>query len=287
MFNNNNNISAQCKIDNKKFETKEKAFYRSLTKELQIRNNEYPTKDEITDFWKSIWSEEKTHKRTADWIETEKEKFSNVNIQQEISLTDEDITKVINNTHNWKATGLDHIHNYWYKQLNTTHKQLAKCINDLLHNPRDIPKFLTTGITYILPKNQQTKNPENYHPITCLSTLYRIITSVISTIIYLHIESHNIMSEEQKGCKKNSLGCKEQLTIDTVILQQAEKEHRNLHICYIDYRKAFDFIPHSWLIQVLEIYKINPNVIQFLLGEAMDDTNHINHRKRQHSNRRD
>ena len=60
------------------------------------------------------------------------------------------------------------------------------------------------------------------------------------------------------------MGCKEQLIIDSTIHKHATTKNRNLHCTYIDYQKAFDSIPHSWLIQILEIYKINPKIIDFL-----------------------
>nr|CAH7759759.1 unnamed protein product [Callosobruchus chinensis] len=44
---------------------------------------------------------------------------------------------------------------------------------------------------------------------------------------------------------------------------QARKEHRNLHICFIDYKKVLDSVPHSWLTKALQIYKINPGLRQF------------------------
>ncbi|VEN51470.1 unnamed protein product [Callosobruchus maculatus] len=47
-------------------------------------------------------------------------------------------------------------------------------------------------------------------------------------------------------------------------MEQTRKEHRNLHTCFIDYKKAFDSVPHSWLMKTLQIYKINPGLRQFL-----------------------
>jgi len=54
------------------------------------------------------------------------------------------------------------------------------------------------------------------------------------------------------------------LVIDSVVLEQAHKYNRNLYIAYIDYRKAFDSLPHSWLTQVLQIHKIDPQIINSL-----------------------
>jgi hypothetical protein len=47
-------------------------------------------------------------------------------------------------------------------------------------------------------------------------------------------------------------------------MEQAHKDNRNLYIAYIDYRKAFDSVPHNWLVRVLEIYKIEPLIINSL-----------------------
>jgi len=80
----------------------------------------------------------------------------------------------------------------------------------------------------------------------------------------MHLENNNILFEEQKGCRLGSMGCKEQLLIDSVVSKQAFSRHRNLHICYLDYQKAFDSVPHSWLQEILEIYKINSIFVNFL-----------------------
>ena len=117
----------------------------------------------------------------------------------------------------------------------------------------------------MLPKDtNDQKNPANYRPITCLQTIYKILTSCINELIYKHIESNNIMTEQQKGCRKQSQGCKEQLIIDSVISKQALTKKRNIYTMYIDYRKAYDSVPHSWLVFILKHYKIHPILIEFL-----------------------
>jgi len=65
---------------------------------------------------------------------------------------------------------------------------------------------------------------------------------------------NNLMAEEQKGSRRNTYGCKEQLVIDQLILGQARKENGKLCAAYyIDYQKAFDSVPYSWLVKSLEI----------------------------------
>lgn len=46
------------------------------------------------------------------------------------------------------------MHNFWYKQLTLTHKQLAKCVTHLLANPEYTPKCMLSGIIYLLPKTK-------------------------------------------------------------------------------------------------------------------------------------
>jgi hypothetical protein len=47
-------------------------------------------------------------------------------------------------------------------------------------------------------------------------------------------------------------------------MEQASKNNRNIYTAFIDYKKFYDSVPHSWLIKILKIYKINLDLINFL-----------------------
>ncbi|XP_045492418.1 uncharacterized protein LOC123691877 [Colias croceus] len=258
----------QRKNDNKMFATNEKQFYRNLQKPKtgihREDNQNIPTVQQLEDFWAGIWEQQVEHNDKADWISEETEKWSSIEEMEFVEITEADIRNITARLHNWKSPGVDRIHNYWYKKLIVLHKSLAKNLSDIIKGHQNIPEFITTGITYMLPKTDYSPLPSQYRPITCLPTIYKILTSAITVKINSHIERYNIIAEEQKGCRRGHMGCKEQLIIDSTIHKHATTKNRNLHCTYIDYKKAFDSIPHTWLIQILKMYKVNSKLVDFL-----------------------
>lgn len=87
--------------------------------------------------------------------------------------------------------------------------------------------------------------------MTCLLTIYKLLIAYLQNKIYAHVEANNTLAEQQIGCRKEHMGCKEQLVIDSVVMRQFHTRNRNLLIAYIDYKKDYDNIPHSWMIEVL------------------------------------
>ncbi|CAK1590883.1 unnamed protein product [Parnassius mnemosyne] len=82
------------------------------------------------------------------------------------------------------------------------------------------------------------------------------------------MNSNQVMSRAQNGCRGGSRGTKEPLLIDAVIGKVVKRNRRNLSAAWIDYKKAFDSVPHTWLKRVLELYKVDGTVRDFL-GQCM------------------
>lgn len=163
---------------------------------------------------------------------------------------------------NWKHPGPDKLHNYWIKKFASLHPFLMRFMNEFIDHPEYAPSSFTQGITFLKPKVKNTIDPSQFRPITCLNGVYKVFTSCVTELITRHCEENAILNEEQKGCRRGSLGCKEQLIIDSVITEQAIKKNRNLYTLYIDYKKAYDRVPHTWLVQILKLYKVDNNLVK-------------------------
>ncbi|XP_045474923.1 uncharacterized protein LOC123680851 [Harmonia axyridis] len=239
-----------------------KEFFRSLENSI-VAEEDPPSPENMHRTWKEIWESEEEHDETAFWIrdaEREAEKYT----MEEVRITEEDVKAILKKSNNWSAPGPDGVHNYWWKYFDCTHKILAETFQRALLNPSNLPEFLTSGITHMLPKGKDSGDPKNFRPITCLSTLYKILTGVITLNISRHIGKNNILAREQNGCRKDTRGCKELLIMDSLITKQAKKKQRNISVAWVDYKKAFDSILHSWLLKTLQLYGVSKAVINLL-----------------------
>ena len=60
---------------------------------------------------------------------------------------------------------------------------------------------------------------------------------------------------------RKTRGCKDCLLLDRLITQKAQKNKSNIALMWIDYKKAYESVPHSWIIEVMTLYKIQPPII--------------------------
>ena len=106
----------------------------------------------------------------------------------------------------------------------------------------------------------------NYRPIACLPLMWKLLTGIFADKIYDHLMVNKVLPDEQKGCRRRSRGTKDQLLIDKMILREARTKKRFLSMAWIDYRKAYDMVPHSWIKEMLGLVKVAGNVQRLLAG---------------------
>ena len=127
------------------------------------------------------------------------------------------------------------------------------------HNFRYCKDFQHTTMKLNHPKRTELFKHLSNLPIT-----WKILTAQIREKIYYSLTSRGLFPDEQKGCRKGSKARAELLYIDEHILNESKTRRKNLTMAWIDYKKAYDMVPQSWILHCLKMYKISHEVLNFI-----------------------
>lgn len=128
-------------------------------------------------------------------------------------ITRNEIKHALIKPNKWESAGIDTIPNSSKMMLGPTVK----------------PEWFSQGLTYLLPKTNDIETPQNYRPITCLSTAYKLLTSLLTERTCSHLKEHNICHIEQKVVVRAPLAAK-MLLINRMVLENTCTKHKKLWI---------------------------------------------------------
>ena len=134
-----------------------------------------------------------------------------------------------------------------------------------------MPKgWITDGRVVLIYKAGSTSDPANYRPIACLNTCYKLITSFVTAYLNQHVKERNLLPEEQVALRQGVWGCTHALTLDQTLVSDAQyQKQKPISVAWIDYAKAFDSVPHSyikWLLNAVQVPKPLARFIKSLLN---------------------
>ena len=58
--------------------------------------------------------------------------------------------------------------------------------------------------------------------------------------------------------------------IGKVVIRNGKRRKTNLNMVWVDFRKAYDMVPHVWIINALKLIGAAPNVIALLKSTVID-----------------
>ena len=173
-----------------------------------------------------------------------------------------------------KATGLDLI---GPKILKIAPDILCPSISYLVN------KSLTSGIfpqqwkeAKISPifKTGSKDDVNNYRPISILPTLSKIIEKWIQKHLMSFLNSHNVLHEKQSGFREgHSTEFALILMIDSWL--KAINDGKFVGCLMVDFRKAFDLVDHSILLQKLKLYKCDENSLSWFKSYLSNRTQRV------------
>ena len=153
------------------------------------------------------------------------------------------------------------------------HDGIAVQMKEIINGRVLIPLWMTTGRTVLCQKDPRNGIVvDNYRPITCLQIMWKLMTGIIADSLYKMLEESDILPMVQNGCRRKSRGTKDQLLIDKMTLNDCRMRHKDLVMAWVDYKKAYDMVPHSWIIECLKMARV-PQTITTFLQQSMRSWN--------------
>ena len=247
---------------NRTFQNNERKFYQQLGGDNN-KTHQHPNAKETERFWTKMW-QPKQHNEKAEWINHITKELEQLEEGPKTEIHTDLLRMTLKKVSNWKTPGHDGIHGFWFKKFTSIHDRLVLEMNKCLQTAH-VPNWMIKGRTTLIQKDPNKGTaPNNYRPITCLPMMWKILTAQIREEIYHSLTSRGLFPDEQKGCCKGSRGTAELLYIDKHILDESKTRWKNLAMAWIDYKKAYDMVLHSWIINSLQMYKISDEIINFI-----------------------
>ena len=180
--------------------------------------------------------------------------------QEKIDITIQNLKKILGRMPNWKSPGLDLVQVFWLKTFSSLHERVRLQLKECLDSGF-MPRWLTRGRNSLSWKDKSKANvASDYRPITCLPLMWKLLTGVIANQIYAQVDHKKLLPEEQKGCRKGSRGTNDLFYIDRAVIKEVKSRNKNLAMAWIDYKKAYDMVPHSWIIECLDLFGLAENI---------------------------
>jgi len=171
--------------------------------------------------------------------------------ESEIEDTDinaEIITKLIQEINPNKSQGPDNIHPRLIKECkDSISKHLTHIFRKSLDEGILPTQWKQANVTAIFKAGKKT-SVENYRPISVTPICCRLMEKIIRNTLVNHLEQNNILSKNQHGFRK-AKSCSTQLLECIEEWTQSLDENHEVDIIYLDFKAAFDKVPHKRLLR--------------------------------------
>lgn len=161
-----------------------------------------------------------------------------------------------------------------YKLLKHCRLSLAPTITEIFRvslYSSTLPAFWKQSIVIPIFKNGDKSQPANYRPISLTSTLCRILERIIALNILKFLTKNKLINPEQFGFLPHRSTTAQLLSATNSWYNSLLKDIPS-HCLYVDLHKAFDSVPHKFLIFKLHAYGIRGKLLSWIKNFLTDRT---------------
>ena len=181
-------------------------------------------------------------------------------------ITENEIFKCIKDLKNGKACGDDHIINEYIKSTSELFMPVYVKLFNIVLDSGCVPDLWLVGNIIPFYKNKGDQlDPQNYRPITILSCMGKLFTSVLNFRLSTFLEEFLLLNENQFGFRKGYS------TIDSIfvlhlLFELLKLKKKKLFCAFIDFAKAFDTVWRSGLWSKLLLHTVNGKVYNIIVN---------------------
>jgi len=173
-------------------------------------------------------------------------------IELSFQITDSEINDAIITLKAGKAAGSDNISGEIIKASAPIILPILKKMFNCILTKGTYPKEWAEGMISPIHKKGSKLNPDNYRGITVSSCLAKVFGIVMNNRLKSFCDKHSLIDERQSSHRKNCRTTDNIFILKSLFEKHCLKESKKLYACFIDFRKAFDFIWHDALFLKLQ-----------------------------------
>lgn len=178
-----------------------------------------------------------------------------VSLNQDIDVTAQTVEKKLKELNANKAQGPDLIPPRVLKELSKELSiPLSKLYNKSIETGKIPGDWKSAEVTAIFKKGTRSE-PGNYRPVSLTCIACKVLESCVRDAIVSHFTENKLYADCQHGFRKKR-SCVTQLLLVMEEFSDMMDKGQDIDVVYLDFKKAFDSVPHERLLQKLAAYGI-------------------------------
>ncbi|MCG8044707.1 MAG: endonuclease/exonuclease/phosphatase family protein [Candidatus Thiodiazotropha taylori] len=172
-------------------------------------------------------------------------------------ISNEEIILSIKLLHSNRSPGPDGICIEMFKHTKNEILTFLNCLFNELFEKGEVPPDWCKNIICPLHKSGALTNPENFRGISLINSISKIYTGILTTRVQKWAEDKGVVDESQAGFRRGYSTVDNIFSLQAVIQKYLSRPRGRFYCIFIDFRRAFDSIPHNKLWESLRRKGIN------------------------------
>ena len=182
---------------------------------------------------------------------------------EEIEISNEDITKSIQETSSSASPGPDGVSIILLQKCSSVLAGPLRLLWTKSLREGTVPESLKFGLVTAIFKSGDKSDPKNYRPITMSSHISKVFERVIIKRLTAYLDKLGIFNEGQHGFRSGRSTTSQLLEHIQKIVHILE-EDITADVVYLDFAKAFDKVDHEIILLKIRAIGVSGNLLKWL-----------------------